>query len=102
MVGTLATFAYRFTPNLAFKFDCYRLAATIQKQAISGIIGFVGVGIAEFVDELVELPPFCCRYLDADQHPAMIGAVIAIVEETDIPIVRHASQELQQLSLIHS
>ena len=48
------------------------------------------------MDELLKLRSFRFGNLDADQHPAVVGAVITVVKQADIPAVRHPGQKFQQ------
>jgi len=43
-----------------------------------------------------EIRARCRRHLDADQHAAVIRAVIAIMEQADVPVRSDRLQELQQ------
>ena len=54
------------------------------------------MGVAEVFQELLELAHLVRRYLHADQHAAEVGAVVAVVEEADVPAGAHLRQEIHQ------
>src|SRR2546429_665806 len=46
--------------------------------------------------EALELGVVRRRHLHSDQHPAVVGAVVAIVEQADVPAAAHAVEKLHQ------
>ena len=54
--------------------------SSAQEKVISRVGGFLGVLVAEPVEELLEGPLVPGRDLHADQHAAEVGAVVAVVE----------------------
>src|SRR5690606_19232149 len=69
---------------------------TIEKLPIGRIFCFVPIRKANGVDVLEEVPARFARYFEPDQHAPIIGTMIAIVEERDVPGVVEALEELQQ------
>jgi len=47
---------------------------------------FIHVGIAKRGDEALEQRLLRIRYLDADQDAAVVGAVIAVMKQADVPV----------------
>src|SRR6185503_6901184 len=56
-----------------------------QKQLIRGVRAFARVAIAERFEERVELRHLGRRDFEAGEHAAEVGAVIAVVEQADVP-----------------
>src|SRR5258706_3030606 len=67
-----------------------------QKGAVGGVRRFLGVGIPQGLQMAQELLALGLRDLDAREHPAIVRAVIAIVEQRDVPRRAHGLQEAQQ------
>ena len=67
-----------------------------QKQSARRIVRFVPVRVAQIFQELIELRHVAGRYLHADQYAPGIRAVVAIVEQADIPVRAHLRQEIHQ------
>src|SRR5260221_4810590 len=67
-----------------------------QKGAVGGVRRFLGVGITQGLQMAQEFLALGLRDLDAREHPAIVRAVIAIVEQRDVPGGAHRLQEAQQ------
>ena len=50
--------------------------------------------VAEAVQEAVQLGQLVRRHLQPDEHAADVGAVVAVVEERDVPARTEAVEEL--------
>ena len=53
----------------------------LQKQAISGIIGFISIGIIQFFKKPLKLCLVCIGNFKTHQHPAEISPVHPVVEQ---------------------
>ncbi len=60
-----------------------------QKQAIGRIVALDVIGIANFLQKLLECHLVLGWYLDTDQDAPDVRTVIAVVKQTDVPAVRH-------------
>src|SRR5207247_5539676 len=67
-----------------------------QEQPVCGVASLLGVRVAEIFQEAPELLHLAGRNLHADQHAPVVGAVVAVVEQADVPVAAHAPQELHQ------
>src|SRR5882672_4105362 len=67
-----------------------------QEGAVGGVRRFLGVGITQGLQMAQEILALGLRDLDAREHPAIVRAVIAIVEQRDVPRRAHGLQEAQQ------
>ena len=56
-----------------------------QKQPIDRIVRLVPVCVTEFVDVFFELVEVLVRNLYSRQNAAEVGAVVAVVKQTDVP-----------------
>ena len=54
------------------------------------------MSIPQIFQEFPELAHLAWRNLHADQHASVIGAVVAIVEQADVPAGTHPVQEVHQ------
>src|SRR5262245_34794447 len=59
--------------------------AVPQKQRVRGIARLVPIAIVELRQEGAERALLIGRHLHADQHPPDVRAVVAIVEQADVP-----------------
>src|SRR5689334_6573580 len=75
-------------------FSSASLAA--EEHPVRRIGGLVDVVIAEAIEEPPKLRAFARRDLHADEHAAIVGAVVAVVKETDVPAGAHAVEEAHQ------
>ena len=67
-----------------------------EKEIVGRVGGFIPVGEAQGFKKAFELLAVTVWNLDADQDAAIVGAVVAIVEQADVPECAHAGEELQQ------
>src|SRR5438876_3498505 len=67
-----------------------------QEQPVCGVASLLGVRVAEIFQELPELLHLAGRNLHSDQHPAVVGAVVAVVEQADVPVAAHAREKAHQ------
>src|SRR5258705_14001772 len=56
-----------------------------QKHPIGRILGLVDAVIPELPQEIGEFALVGRRHLHADQHPTIVGPVIAVVKQADVP-----------------
>src|SRR5260370_14528511 len=73
-----------------------RRPRSTKKQPVRGIAAFVHVRIAELGEKTLEFAHLVARYLHADQHPAVVAPLIAVVEQADVPVGAHARQKAHQ------
>ena len=66
-----------------------KLLASTQKQAVSGVGAFVGVGVAEFLQKAGLGFVVFGGHLQANQNLAVIGALVTVVKQADIPAWAH-------------
>src|SRR5262249_27874503 len=67
------------------------------KKPTIGFVRFLElVPVAERRQERLELRPLGLRHFEAGEHAAEVGAVIAIVEEADVPAASQSVEKLQQ------
>src|SRR3546814_9610339 len=66
-----------------------------QEQLVRRIGGFLGVLVTERIQRTSAFGPFLLRDLQAAEHATVGGAVIAIVEERDVPACTDRLQELR-------
>lgn len=88
------------TAGMAVSQAMYQLqfggAPLSKKQFIRGILGFIPIAVAELIEKRPEIGFLFRRDLDADQHAAIVGAVIAVMEQADVPVVAHVVEEVHQ------
>ncbi len=63
---------------------------------VGRVAGFLPVRHAEFIEERLEFGALGFRHLDAHQHTAIGGAMVAVVKQADVPAIAGAGQELSQ------
>src|SRR5947208_2133738 len=56
-----------------------------EKQPICDVVGLFDVVVAEAVEKRAKRGLVVGRHLHADQHPAVIRAVIPVMEQADVP-----------------
>ena len=66
-----------------------RPALLAEEQPIRGFPCFLDPRIAQLIEEGAEFGVVLRRHLDADQHAAVVGAVVAVVEQADVPVEVH-------------
>ena len=71
-------------------------SAFAEKQVISRTNRFLPIPIAQIVKKNLELLATARWHLDTRQDTTVIGTVISIVKQTDIPTLAHGCQKLQQ------
>src|SRR5207244_2414369 len=67
-----------------------------QEQPVCGVARLLGVRVTEIFQESPELLHLARRNLHADQHPAVVRAVVAVVEQADVPVAAHAREKALQ------
>src|SRR5712691_1606562 len=72
------------------------LNSSSEKQPIRRIATFVCVRITERRKEPLEFAHLPARHLHADQHPAVVASLIAVMEQADVPVGAHIREELHQ------
>jgi hypothetical protein len=61
---------------------------------IRWIVRLFPIRVIQFIQALPEPRAIDFRHLDAGEHAAIIGTMVAVMEHSDIPVVSHAVQEL--------
>src|SRR6478672_8736838 len=70
--------------------DCTSAA---EEHPIGRIGRFVDVVITQTVEKTPELGAVLRRHLHADEHTPVVGAVVPVMEEADVPPGAHAVQK---------
>ena len=60
-----------------------------EEELIRGVGGFVPVAVAQLAEELAECGLVVRRHLHAHEHSPVVGTVVAVVEERDVPVGPH-------------
>src|SRR5687768_3727152 len=68
----------------------------LQEESIRGVVVLGGVGIPELVQEGPESGQVLLFDFEAGEHPAEVGAVVAVVEQADVPAAAKLLQKLHQ------
>ena len=63
-----------------------RMRELYQEQPGGGVVGFFGVGEVEGGEEVVEFFVVFGGDLDAGEDAAVVGSVVAVVEEADVSV----------------
>ena len=72
--------------------------ARCQEQAVRRMRGFVGVGIAQAVQEVLKLLPSRLWHLQPHQNPAVVCTVIAVMKQRNIPARVHRGEKAHERS----
>src|SRR5690606_6265774 len=64
-----------------------------KKPLIDRIRGLVDPAVSQRVDEFPEGGQVLVRHLNANQNASVIGALIAVVKQADVPVRMHAGEE---------
>ena len=73
---------YRYPVSLRIR----QVAASRAEENLVGrVAGLLGVRVVQLLQMLHEVRAICGRHLDAGKHAAVVRAVIAIVEQADVP-----------------
>src|SRR5690606_38351514 len=67
-----------------------------EKQPVCRILRFLDIGVAQGVQKALESLVVLGGNLQPDQDAAVVGALIAVVEQADVPARSHEAQEFQQ------
>ena len=67
-----------------------------EEQPRRRVPGLLHVRIPELPQRLPERPPLARRHLDPGEHAPVVGAVVAVVEEADVPALAHRVEEAHQ------
>ena len=67
-----------------------------QKSLVRRVVDFALIRIAERLEEGPERAFLVVRHLEPDQHAAEVGAVVAVVEQADVPAPAERVEELRQ------
>src|SRR5215212_3560637 len=81
--------AKELPPGLILPLQRLSVDVSAQEQPISRIPAFVLVRIAKLFQKRFKLYLVLRRHLHADEHPAVICAVVAIMKEADVPAAAH-------------
>src|SRR5580765_6601425 len=71
-------------------------ARSAQEQPVHRVVGFVLARVGQALEEFLETLLVLARHLDADQDAAVVRALVAVVEQADVPARVHARQEAHQ------
>ena len=63
---------------------------------VGGIAGFLHPGVAQALQELGKLRPILGGHLQADQNAPVVGPLVAVVKQRDVPVGGHEAEELEQ------
>src|SRR5262249_10517610 len=67
-----------------------------KEELVDRVVGFVDAGVRERVEEVLEGFLVGLGNLDADQDATVVGALVAVMEEADVPARVHCCQEAHQ------
>ena len=70
--------------------------SSAEEELIGRVLGFVPGTVAQGFQEGLEFLLFRRGHLHPHQHPAIVGAVIAVVEQADVPAGAHLVEEVHQ------
>src|SRR5690242_6406160 len=65
-----------------------------QKPRVGRVVDFPLIRVAERLEEAPELGFLIVRHLEADEDAAEVGAVVAVVEQADVPAAAERVEEL--------
>src|SRR4051812_47582661 len=69
-----------------------------EEKFVRGAVCFLGIPVAERLEEFLEGLGFMRRHLEADEDAPIIGAEVSVVEQADVPAAGHQVQEIHQCS----
>src|SRR5690606_34157262 len=67
-----------------------------EEDAVGGVCRLFHIGVAQVFQVQAQLLAVGERHLHTRQHPALVGAVVAIVEQADVPARADGLEEAQQ------
>ena len=73
--------------------DLYFAFLSSKEQAVCGVLGFVLIAVTEAFEEVFKCFIVGGRDVDADENAAVVGAVVAVVEEGNVPAALHMVEE---------
>src|SRR5579872_2433680 len=73
-----------------------RHSKSTQKHPIRRVSGLFDVLVVQIAQVLEEVGPFAGRHLDTGEDAPVIGAMIAVMEQADVPARADRPQELEQ------
>src|SRR5690349_23928322 len=88
--------AVRHTGRAGYGNEATPTASAAEEHPISRVRRLVGVVVAEPVQENPEFGAVARWDLHADEHAAVVVAVIAVVEQADVPAAAHPVEEAHQ------
>src|SRR5262249_33768054 len=71
-------------------------SAARQEQPVGRVSALVPMAVAERREELAEGAVLTGRDLEADEHAAVVRPLVAVVEQGDVPVGRHAGEEAHE------
>ena len=83
----------RLKPSNRVSDDLYSIFQSSKEQAVCGVLGFVLIAVTEAFEEVFEGLIVAGRDVDADEDAAVVGAVVAVVEEGNVPAALHVVEE---------
>ena len=66
-----------------------------EEQLIGWVVRFLPVGVTQIVQVLAEIATVWQGNLNASQHTPVVGTVVTIVEQADIPPLANGLQKTQ-------
>src|SRR6185369_7743366 len=74
-----------------------RVMPSVPKEhPISRVTGLVDAVVAQAIEEGAKFSLVRWRHLHSDQHPPIVGAMVAVVKRADVPSAAHVVQKLHQ------
>ena len=67
-----------------------------REDTAGGIVRFVPIAIPQSVQPAQEIGTLRQGHLQAHQHPPIGGAMIAVMEQADVPAPTQAGEEVEQ------
>ena len=66
-----------------------------KKHPVGRVIAFFEVRVTQFRKICFEFAGFVVGYLDAHQNPAIVGSVVSVMEQADVPVVSDRFDEVE-------
>ena len=70
-------------------------ATSHEEYTVGGVVAFFPMGVTEVCEVCFQLPGVALRHVDTREDAAVIGAVIAVMEQADIPIGADGIQKIE-------
>src|SRR5262249_21332673 len=73
------------TRRLLGRVQPHRRGIPGEEEIVGGVVGLALIAVAEALEEGLEAGHVLRRHFEPGEHPAEVGAVIAVVEQADVP-----------------